>query len=635
MIPKETVDKILDSSKIEEVIGDFVTLKRRGSSFVACCPFHNEKTPSFHVSPAKGIFKCFGCGKSGSSVGFVMEHEGMSYYEALKYLAKKYGITVIEKEETEEDIFKRQRLDGLYTVSEFAERTFKQNLLKGEGRAVGYAYFKSRGINDASIKKFGLGWAEKSRTDIYNGALQAGFKEEYLIDTGLCIKNEDGQCFDRFFERVMFPIHSISGRVTGFGGRTLKSGHVSMKYVNTPTTDIYVKEKSLYGIWFAKNEIARQNKCYLVEGYLDVISMSQTGITNVVASGGTSLTSSQIGLIKKFTDNIVIMYDGDKAGINAAIRGVGLILHEGMNVSVVILPEDEDPDSFSQKHTKEEVEAYINENVKDFISFKVESGLAQSEGNPMKRAELIQDIADTIALIPDAIKRATFAEEARIKLNINPDIIYERINSTRLNNKDKFSYTEKQATEPEETESQTPAENKLLYPYENDIIRLILNHGLTKLLFNEDSDYHEDSGITVTDFINSYLSEYGFMLENKIFRRIYEKYIFLYEENCEMEQDDIVKCLLRDSDQNIVRSIINMTEPKHVLSLTNLQNSLTNTNTLLTTFVPKIIISYHIKRIDMQIMEKIQMLKTSAETNKLLSDIQKFNKIKQILEKKI
>ena len=328
MIPQETVNRILDLAQVENVIGDFVTLKRAGSVYKACCPFHNEKTPSFVVSPAKGIYKCFGCGKSGTAVGFVMEHESMSYVEALKYLAKKYNVEVVEKEESAEDIAKRQRHESLILVSEYAGKFFQDSLMTPEGQTIGYQYFKSRGLEDKTIRKYGLGWAPIDRTTFTDLAKSAGYKEEDLLDTGLCKKFDDGRVVDTFFDRVIFPIHSDSGRVIAFGGRTLKSDKKIPKYVNSKETEIYVKSNSLYGIYFAKNEISRQDKCILVEGYLDVLSMHQLGITNVVASSGTSLTIGQIRLIRKFTNNVTIIYDGDGAGIKAALRGIDLVLKE-------------------------------------------------------------------------------------------------------------------------------------------------------------------------------------------------------------------------------------------------------------------------------------------------------------------
>ena len=409
MIPRETVSLILDTARIEDVVGDFVTLKRRGANYVACCPFHNEKTPSFYVSPAKGIYKCFGCGKSGSAVGFVMEHEHSSYAEALRYLAQKYKIDIVEEEETAEEIALRQRRESLLLVSEFAQKFFAEQLTTPEGRAIGYAYLRGRGLEDETIRRFGLGWAPSGRTALIDAAKEAGYKLEYLLAAGLAVQREDGTVVDKFRERVMFPIHSVSGRVLAFSGRTLHADNPA-KYVNSPETEIYVKSRQLLGIWFAKAEIARSGKCILVEGNVDMVTLHQLGITNVVASLGTSLTVEQIRLIHKFTENVTIMYDGDSAGIHAALRGLGLVLQEGLNVKIVLLPEGEDPDSFGRKHTLQEVQDYIAAGERDFIEFKTDLLLSEAGTDPLKKAELINDIADTIAQIPDAVKRSVYVE---------------------------------------------------------------------------------------------------------------------------------------------------------------------------------------------------------------------------------
>ena len=431
MIPQETVNRILDTAQIVDVVGDFVTLKKRGANHIACCPFHNEKTPSFSVSASKGIYKCFGCGKSGTAVGFVMEHENLSYVEALKYLAKKYHIEVIEKEESAEEIAQRQKHESLLLVSEFAGKFFQQNLDTPEGQNIAYQYFRSRGLEDETIRKYGLGWAPLDRKALSESARAAGYKEEFLIETGLSLKYDDGRLVDRFYDRVMFPIHSVSGRIIAFGGRTLKTDKSVAKYVNSPETEIYVKSKSLYGIRFAKNAISKNDKCILVEGYLDVLSMHQLGIANVVASSGTSLTVEQIRLIKKFTDNVTIIYDGDGAGIKAALRGIGLVLKEGMNVKVVLLPDGQDPDDFSRKHTLEEVNDYIAQNEQDFIGFKSDLLLEETGGDPIKRAGLINDMADTIALIPDAVVRAVYVQTIAAKFDIDEQILAERVSRSR------------------------------------------------------------------------------------------------------------------------------------------------------------------------------------------------------------
>ena len=429
MIPQETVNRILDAAQIVDVVGDFVTLKKRGANHIACCPFHNEKTPSFSVSvsASKGIYKCFGCGKSGTAVGFVMEHENMSYTEALKYLAKKYHIEVVEKEETAEEIAQRQRNESLLLVSEYAGRFFQESLSTPEGQAIGYQYFRSRGLEDETIRKYGLGWAPVGRKAFSEAARAAGYKEEFLIETGLSIKYDDGRLVDRFHDRVMFPIHSVSGRVIAFGGRTLKTDKTVAKYVNSPETEIYVKSRSLYGIYFAKNEISRQDRCILVEGYLDVLSMHQLGITNVVASSGTSLTVEQIQLIKRFTRNMTVIYDGDSAGLKASLRGIDMILREGMNVRVVLLPAPEDPDSFARNHTAEEVRNYIDTHSEDFISFKANLLMKEAEGDPIRKAELIQDIVQSISEVPDKIQRSVFIKECARTMDVDENVLIAEV----------------------------------------------------------------------------------------------------------------------------------------------------------------------------------------------------------------
>ena len=431
MIPQETVNLILDTARIEDVIGDFVTLKRRGGSYVACCPFHSEKTPSFYVTPSKGIYKCFGCGKAGSAVGFIMEYEHLSYVEALRYLAKKYGIEIVEEDLTPEVLAARQRNESLMLVSEFAGKFFKEQLNTKEGHSIGYAYFRSRGLEDETIEKYGLGWAPKGHKAFTEAARKEGYKDEYLFETGLCAQREDGSLYDRFSDRVMFPIHSVSGRVIAFGGRTLVTDKSVAKYVNSKESEIYVKSRSLYGIYFAKSEISKQDKVYLVEGYLDVLSMHQIGITNTVASSGTSLTVEQIRLMKRFTDNVTIMYDGDSAGIHAALRGIDMVLKEGMNVKIVLLPDGDDPDSFSRKHTLEEVQQFIASHEQDFIGFKTDLLLGDAGDDPLKKANIINEIADTISVIPDMVKRSVYVDSCAAKFKIESDILFARIRSTR------------------------------------------------------------------------------------------------------------------------------------------------------------------------------------------------------------
>lgn len=642
MIPKDTVDKIIDAAQITDVVGDFVSLKRRGANYVACCPFHNEKTPSFYVSPSKGIYKCFGCGKSGTAIGFVMEHESMSYVDALKFLARKYGIEVVEKEETAEEIALRQRSESLYLALEYANKFFIDSLKEGEGRILGYKYFKERGLTDETIIKYGLGWAPKGRTVFYDAARKAGYKEDFLIAAGLCNKNEDGSISDRFFDRVIFPIHSVSGRVIAFGGRTLKGGHPAMKYVNSPETEIYVKSKSLYGIYFAKNEIARRDKCFLVEGYLDVLSMHQLGITNVVASSGTSLTVPQIRLIKKFTQNVTIMYDGDSAGINAALRGIGLILKEGLNVKVVLIPDGDDPDSFSRKHSLDEVTEFIDNAETDFISFKTNLLLKQAGDDPLKKAELINDIADTIALIPDAVKRSMYVQNSAENFNIEADILFDRVQQSRekildetLNDIEQQDNNDKILNEASCVVEQN-VENPLLLPSERELLWFILKYGSEDMAFNVDSEFYDEENVyTVAEFIDSALVADNHQFENSIYRKVYNLYFEFYDSNDRLSQQEIVAKLMDGEDRNVAEIVSGLIQENHILTVQNFAASMTALSTFLVKNVPRAIIVYQSKRIQDKIIHLNNELKKTIEDESSQIEIIKKIQEKTLIRKKI
>ncbi len=655
MIPQDTVNKILDSAQIVEVISDFVSLKRRGANFIACCPFHNEKTPSFYVSPSKGIYKCFGCGKSGTAVGFVMEHESMTYVEALKYLAKKYGIEVKEKEDSPEEIAARQRSESLYLVMDFAEKFFQESLKTPEGRSIGYAYFRSRGLEDSTIEKYGLGWSPKGGSVFSREALAKGYKEEFLTATGVSIKRNDGSLIDKFYDRVMFPIHSVSGRVIAFGGRTLRSDYKTAnigKYVNSPETEIYDKSRSLYGIYFAKSEISRQDKCFLVEGYLDVLSMHQLGITNVVASSGTSLTVPQIRLIKKFTSNVTIMYDGDAAGIHAALRGIGLILKEGMNVRVVLIPDGDDPDSYSRKHTLEEMRKFLEDNEQDFITYKTDLLLGQAGNDPLKRAELINDIADTIALIPDQIKRAVYVQNAADKFGIAEDMIYARIHSSRqkmIEEERKEAERERIREEradanavvpevsvnadvapsqvvPEQPVPVTSAaagfESPVLQPSEKDLLGFILRNGMSPLEFESDSPYYEEEGaVPVADFIRDALDGHEFA--NTSYRRVYDEYFRLYDGDPALTQTDIVRKLMDSPDRAMADMVADFVEERYQLTVKNFKDSMTAESSHLVLNVPKAILVYNSLRVkaqEMEITERLKELKHEEQTDDVMKE---------------
>lgn len=624
MIPQETVQQIIDTARIEEVVSDFVTLKRRGANYVACCPFHNEKTPSFYVSPAKGIYKCFGCGKAGSAVGFVMEHEHCSYVEALRYIARKYRIEIVEEEESAEEIMRRQRSESLLLVSEFAQKFFTEQLHKGEGLDLGYAYFRSRDLEDSTIEQFGLGWAPSGQTTLVDAARASGYKDEYLLGAGLAVQREDGSLADKFRERVMFPIHSVSGRVIAFSGRTLRSDNPA-KYVNSPDTDIYRKSNILFGIWFAKSEIARQDACIIVEGNVDLVMLHQLGIRNVVAPCGTSLTVQQIRLIRKFTSNIILMNDGDSAGIHASLRDIDLILQEGLNVKIVLLPDGEDPDSYARKHTLAEMQGFIASGAKDFLDFKSDLLLADAGGDPLRKANLINDLADTVARIPDAVKRTVYLNAAAEKFGVESDIILQRVNRTRtklLEDERKENARARREAEraplqedyepvqdfgeipPEdmngmEAGSYVP-ENRILAPIEAELLGLLLTYGDTVIEFETDSPFYDpEVKPTVASLLSEGLEQNGFSFVNSGYRAVYEAY--MKESDAGVEHSQILSSLLNSPDRLLARVTADNSIEKYRLSVQKLQASMTSTSSWLANGLPKAILTYAERRLESRV----------------------------------
>lgn len=542
MIPKETVDLIIDSSRIDEVVGEFVSLKKRGASMIGLCPFHNEKTPSFNVSPSRGIYKCFGCGKGGNSVNFIMEHEHLSYPEALRWLAKKYNIEIVEEQKTDEQQVRDNERESLYLVSAFAQKHYTNNLHETEGgKAIGLSYFRERGMRPEIIEKFQLGYSPETWRDVTDAAIAAGYKLEYLVKAGLTIQNEENKekYFDRFHGRVIFPIHNASGRVIGFGGRTLKTDKKVAKYINSPETEIYHKSNVLYGLYFAKKQIIQDDVCYLVEGYTDVTSMHQAGIENVVASSGTSLTVEQIRLIRRYTSNITILYDGDPAGIKASFRGIDLILEEGMNVRVLLFPDNDDPDSYSKKVSNEELKRFIKENTKDFIAFKTEILSADTKNDPIKKSALIHDIVGSISLIPDAITRSVYVKDCSRILQIEEQTLLNELNKQRRKNYDKKRDDANRAKPAEEQTKDfvpdlvTPAtvqpvvqQNTRTEYQEREIIRLLLNYGTQPIPMHgldEDGNMTEIEG-SVADLILLDIEHEQFPFENETYRKIIEEY---------------------------------------------------------------------------------------------------------------
>ncbi|MBO7572671.1 MAG: DNA primase [Bacteroidales bacterium] len=488
MIDRTTIDRIMDAADIAEVVQDFVSIKKRGVNYIGCCPFHNEKTPSFIVSPAKGIYKCFGCGKSGNAVGFVMEHEQMTYPEALKYIARKYGIEVVEKELSPEEQQQNDDRESMRMLNEYAAKYFQNNLLNDpEGIAIGLSYFRERGFTDEAIKTFGLGYSLEKRDAFTEQALRDGYKLDFMTRTGLTIVNEETKRrYDRFFGRVMFPVYSISGQVIGFGGRILKTAEKTAKYVNSPESEIYNKSKTLYGLYQARTEIVRQKKCYLVEGYADVISLYMAGVHNVVASSGTSLTEDQIRIIHRLTDDITVLYDGDSAGIHASIRGIDMLLAQGLNVRVLLLPDGEDPDSFAKKYGSEKTIEYLNTHEEDFIRFKTRLSKTEADKDPLKRAAMITDIVRTISVIEDQIKQTVYLQECSKILEIDENTLYSELMKIRrkkiMDGKSPTGQTfpskpEPKLPEPKQVPTATGNKEIGFLSKEHEIIRILLLYG--------------------------------------------------------------------------------------------------------------------------------------------------------------
>ena len=484
MIPRETIDRIFSAARIEDVVGDYVSLKKRGANLIGLCPFHDEKTGSFTVSPSKGIFKCFGCGKAGHSVGFIMEIEQCTYIEAIRQLAKKYHIEIEECELTAEEKQKQDDRESMFVVNEFANKWFHQQLWETpEGHAVAMSYLRQRGLREDTIRKFQIGYSPEKAT-LWNAAKTQGFQEKYLINdsetppyigTGLCGKSENGRLYDRFRGRVMFPFLSISGKVVGFSGRLMVKNDKVGKYVNSPTSLIYEKHNELFGLFQAKQSISKKSMCYLVEGQMDVIQLVQSGIDNVVASGGTALTINQIRLIHRFTENITLLYDGDKAGIKAAIRGIDMMLEEGLNVRVILLPEGEDPDSFAKKHNASDLQAFLENNTQDFIRFKTKLLSEDAQNDPTKRSEMILQIVNSIAVIPDIIKRQVYIKDTASLLTIPEDVLLRKINEIRKE-QTKKSNTVQSASAP--TTTTTTPQNltkKELNIF--NLLQIIVRHG--------------------------------------------------------------------------------------------------------------------------------------------------------------
>lgn len=493
MISRETIDKVRDTAQIEEVVGEFVVLKKRGTSLIGLCPFHNEKTPSFHVSVSKGIFKCFGCGEGGDSLSFIMKHEKYSYPEAIRFLAEKYNIDIEETEQSPEQVAAQDKRESLYIVNQWAKDFFVNSLWKTqEGKSIGLSYFKERGYTEDTIKKFELGFSPNQWSALVDAAQNLGHDLERMEEVGLSVAKKDGGYYDRFRERMIFPIHSLSGRILGFGGRTLRTEKNVPKYVNSPESEIYNKSNVLYGLHFARKKIAQEDVAYIVEGYADVLSMHQAGVENVVSSSGTSLTQGQIRLIGRYTKNTTLLFDGDEAGIQAALRGSDLLLEEGMNVKVLLFPDGDDPDSYIKKHGSSAFENFVQENSEDFVPFKAKILLGRAGEDPIKKAETIREIVSSIAKIPDQIKSTLFIRQSSTLLDMEERVLLAELNQIKLKQARKPSPPQKTETEetgaPEEgkTESLKGKEWDSEKLMEREIVRILLNYGEEKVPWDED-----------------------------------------------------------------------------------------------------------------------------------------------------
>lgn len=557
MIKKETIDRILETARVEEVVGDFVQLKKRGSSMIGLCPFHNEKTPSFHVSPAKGIYKCFGCGKGGDSVRFIMDHEKYSYPEALKYVANKYNIEVEETEVTPEFKEEQDRRESLYIVSNYAAKFFATQMWNSdEGKTIGLSYFKERGFREDIIKKFELGYSPDDWTALLDAAVAEGYQQSFLEDVGLVVKNDQGRVYDRFRGRVMFPIHNFTGRVIGFGGRTLKTDKAVPKYVNSPESDIYHKSNVLYGLFQAKKAIRDFDNCYLVEGYADVLSVQQAGVENVVASSGTSLTTEQIRLIGRFTKSVTILYDGDAAGIKASLRGLDMILEEGLDVKVVLFPDGHDPDSYIQQLGASAFKTHVEKNQKDFIFYKTEILLKDAGNDPIKKAGVIREVVESIAKIPDAIKASVFLRECSNLLEMEERILISELNKIKRG-KDKKEQQQAINNLPTEEEIEALVQEKTVQTdeyQERDIIRVLLTYGDQMVHWEEMTDTY------IGPYIITNLSDVTFA------NPLYAKVIQYYHDELENGYLPKEKDFIQHPDPEIANMAISMISSPYQLS---------------------------------------------------------------------
>lgn len=649
MISRTTVDNVFDTARVEEVIGDFVQLKKSGSNFKGLSPFTDERSPSFMVSPVKQIWKDFSSGKGGNAVTFLMEHEHFTFPEAIKWLANKYGIEIIETQQTEEEKQTQDEKESMFLVSKFAADWFESQLKTEMGKAIGYSYFKERGFTDQTMAFFQLGYSPDQWSAFTDAAIKAGYQLEFLDKTGVTIVKEDKQ-FDRFKGRVMFPIRSLSGRVLGFGGRILTNDKKAAKYLNSPQSDIYDKSKVLYGIYEAKQFIAKEDVCYLVEGYTDVIQMYQAGVKNVVSSSGTALTTDQIRLIQRLTKNITVLYDGDAAGMRAAIRGIDLILEAGMNVRICTFPEGEDPDSYAKAHTQEEIEAFLKDNAVDFISFKANLLKQEAAGDPIKKAEMIRDIVQSIAKVPDDISREIYVRESAAILDIGEDVLFSSLAQTR-----NASITEQRKKDRRDQQSQTLKKVESNQPALKIDRRSVLEHSIIKILllygdkvedFNEEYLQDSEDGELIAEpkkdtmavyekiFLDLQSDEIEF--SNEIFKTLYPKIIDLLLMQGKVDLNQVMSTL-NEQEAQLVADLV-MQEEKYVLHKWDEKLIFVKTkDESVSTYTMDAILNFR----RLMIEEKIKSLFDSisidpkVDNTEVLSTVQEYNKLNRYLGKRL
>ncbi len=642
MIPKETIERIFDTSDIVEVIGEFVHLKKSGSNYKGLSPFANEKTPSFMVSPAKGIFKDFSSGKGGNVVTFLMEHEHFNYPEALKWLAGKYNIEIEEKEKTPEQIELTNEREKLYIIHQFAKSFFKETLFDSdEGKSIGLSYFKHRGYQQSIIEKFELGYSSENATSFVDAANKSGYKSEILIKSGLVKSNNNGS-YDFFRGRAIFPFHNLTGRIIGFGGRTLKENSKTAKYFNSPETEIYKKSHTLYGLYFAKKTIIKEENCFLVEGYTDVISLHQAGIENVVSSSGTSLTEGQIRLIKRFAQNITILYDGDSAGIKASFRGIDLILKEGLNVHVVMFPEGEDPDSYSNKVSNSELLKYLHDNKKDFIQFKAEVLLSETKNDPLKKAETIKSIVHSISAIPDQIIRNIYIQETSQRFNINEKALLNELNKllrTKFT-KEHSGYLPEQKQEYVTISDQVVKKDfNELEHQEKDIIRLMLMYGSLGIPLEVENKKGEviEEKYPLAQFVIEEMITDNLTYKNESYQKIFNEFLDGLENGLVINDQQF----LQNEDQNLNSLVVDITTSRNLLSenWANKHNIFTKTEpTRLKRAVTESISIFKLRVTENLIYEKQQLLKSETEEKKslnILKDIKQLTDVRNIFAKEL